>query len=133
MTRDNSRSLTRSRWFMPAFCLCLGGVVLLVGWLGGQLATGLIGLAVMACFGLFIALAGGSETIRGLRGDGRDERFALIDLRATAVTGLVLIVAVIAGWLVEIARGHSGSPFDWLGAVGGIAYALAVAFFRWRG
>ena len=126
-------NLMRSRWFMLAFCLCLGGAVLLAGWLGGQLVTGLIGLGVMACFGLFIALASGSETIKGLRGDGRDERFALIDLRATAVTGQALIVAVITGWLVEIARGHSGSPFDWLGVVAGISYALAVAFFRWRG
>jgi uncharacterized YccA/Bax inhibitor family protein len=133
MTRNRCQSLTRSRWFMPAFCVCLGGVVLLAGWLGGQLVSGLIGLAVMACFGLFIALASGSETIRGLRGDGRDERFALIDLRATAVTGQVLIVAVIVGWLVEIARGHSGNPYEWLGALGGLAYALAVAFFRWRG
>jgi hypothetical protein len=132
MTRDNSRPITCSRWFMPAFCLFLGGVVLLASWLGGQLATGLIGLAVMACFGLFVALAGRSETIKGLRGDGRDERFALMDLRATAVTGQVLIAAVIAGWLAEIARGHSGSPFDWLGVVGGITYMLAVAFFRWR-
>ena len=62
-----------------------GGVVAFVSWLGGQLAVGLLGLVIMACFGLFIALAGGSETIRGLRGDGRDERFAQMDLRATAV------------------------------------------------
>ena len=126
-------NLMRSRWFMPANCLFLGGVVLLASWLGGQLVAGLIGLAVMACFGLFIGLAGGSETIKGLRGDGRDERFALMDLRATAVTGHVLIVAVVVGWLVEIARGHSGSPFTWLGVVAGISYVLAVAFFRWRG
>ncbi len=133
MTRDSDRPFLRSRWFMLAFCAFLGGVVLLAGWLGGQLATGLIGLGVMVGFGLLITLASGSETIRGLRGDGRDERFVLIDLRATAAAGQVLIVAVITGWLVEIARGHSGSPFDWLGAVAGIAYVLAVAFFRWRG
>jgi uncharacterized YccA/Bax inhibitor family protein len=133
MTRDKGRALIRSRWFMLAMCLFLGGVSVLASWLGGQLASGLIGLVILAAFGLFIALAGGSETIRGLRGDGRDERFAQIDLRATAAAGQALIVAVIAGWLVEIARGHSGSPYDWLGAVGGLAYALAVALQRWRG
>jgi len=36
-------------------------------------------------------------------------------------------------WLVQVARGHSGGPYDWLAAIGGLAYLLAVAFFRWRG
>jgi uncharacterized YccA/Bax inhibitor family protein len=133
MTSNRCQSLARSRWFMLAFCVCLGGFVVLAGWLGGQLVAGLIAFAVLGGFGLLISLASGSETVRGLRGDGRDERFALIDLRATAVTGQVLIVAVIVGWLVEIARGHSGNPYQWLGALGGLAYLLAVAFFRWRG
>ena len=66
-------------------------------------------------------------------GDGRDERFARIDLRAIAVSGLVLITVLIAAWLVEIARGHSGSPYYWLAAIGGLSYVLAVAFFRWSG
>ena len=54
-------------------------------------------------------------------GDGRDERFARIDLRAIAVSGLVLITVLIAAWLVEIARGHSGSPYYWLAAIGGLS------------
>jgi hypothetical protein len=118
---------------LPATPSLSGGAVLLAGWLGHQLVTGLIGLVVMAGFGLFIALAGRSETIRGLRGDGRDERFAQIDLRATAATGMVLIVGVIVAFLVEIARGHDGSPYTWLGALAGVAYLAAVAFLRWRG
>ena len=132
MIRDCSRFI-RSRWFMLAFSVALGGVGLLASWLGGSLASGLIGLAVLTGFGLFISLASGSETIRGLRGDGRDERFALMDLRATAIVGQVLIIAVIVGFLVEIARGHNGNPYGWLGALGGLSYALAVAYFRWRG
>ena len=132
MIKDCSR-FTRSRWFMLALCVALGGVVLLASWLGGSLASGLIGLAVLTGFGLFISLASGSETIRGLRGDGRDERFAQIDLRATAATGMVLIIAVIVAFLVEIARGHDGSPYTWLGALAGIAYVAAIAFQRWRG
>jgi hypothetical protein len=131
--RSNVKAAASSRWFMPAGCVVLGGVVLLAAWLGGQLVTGFIGLAVMTAFGLFIALAGRSETIRGLRGDGRDERFAQIDLRATAFAGLVLIVAVIVAFLVEIAHGHDGRPYTWLGALAGLGYLLAVGYLRRRG
>jgi len=133
MISNRCQAVARSRWLLPLFCLVLGGVVLLASWLGGQLVAGLYGLAVLAFFGLVVLLVGGrSETVRGLT-TGRDERFAQIDLRATAVTGLVLITAVIVAWLVEIARGHSGNPYGWLGAVAGLSYIWAVAFFRWRG
>ena len=133
MIREHSQAVIRSRWFLPLFCLGLGAVVLAASWLGGQLATGVLGLVVMAGFGLVLLLLGGhSETIRGLT-TGRDERFAQIDLRATAITGLVLIITLIVAWLVEVARGHSGSPYDWLCATGGLAYLLAIALFRWRG
>jgi hypothetical protein len=125
--------MTRSRWFLPLFSAGMGIVTLAAAWVGGQLATGIIGLAVMTGFGLLLLLTGRSETVRGLRGDGRNERFAQIDLRATAAAGLVLIVTLIVSWLAEIARGHSGSPYDWLCAIGGLAYLLAIALFRWRG
>jgi hypothetical protein len=133
MIKDRSQAIMRSRWFTPAFCLALGVVVLAAGWRGGQLGTGLLGLVVTAAFGLVsLLLTGRSETIRGLT-TGRDERFAQIDLKATAVAGLVLILTVIVAWLVEISRGHSGQPYDWLAAIGGLAYVAAIALFRWRG
>jgi hypothetical protein len=133
MIKDRCQAVARSKWFLPLFCLGLGLVVLMASWLGGQLGAGVYGLVVLAVFGLaLLLLTGHSETLRGLT-IGRDERFAQIDLRATAVAGLVLIITVIVAWLVEIARGHSGNPYGWLGAIGGIAYILAVAFFRWRG
>jgi hypothetical protein len=36
------------------------------------------------------------------------------------------------GWL-RIRPPAARSPYDWLLAIGGLAYALAVAYFRWRG
>ena len=133
MIKDRSQAAMRSKWFMPVFCLALGVVVLAASWLGGQLGAGIFSLAVMAGLGLvFLLVTGRSETIRGLT-TGRDERFAQIDLKATAAAGLVLLIAVIVAWLVEIARGHSGSPYYCLAALGGLAYVIAVAFFRWRG
>src|SRR5262245_21265783 len=133
MTKQRSGPVTASSWFMPVFSLGLGIAILLASWIGGHPGLGVYGLAVMAGCGLLLLVGGRSETIRGLRGDGRDERFAQIDLRATAFAGLVLITTLIVVWLVEIAQGHSGSPYDWLCAIGGLAYLLAVAFFRWRG
>ena len=133
MTKDRSRGITRSKWFLPSFSFVLGLVILAVAWLGGQPGEGVAALVGLTAFGLFFLLAGRSETVRGLRGDGRDERFARIDLQATAVAGSALLVALIVAWLVAIARGQSGSPYDWLLAVGGLAYLLAVAWFRWRG
>ena len=133
MTKGCSGGITRSKWFLPAFSLVLGLIMLAVSWLGGSPVQGVISLAVLAAFGLVILLAGRSETVRGLRGDGRDERVAQIDLQATALSGLAVIVALIVAWLVATARGQSGSPYGWLLAIAGLTYLLAVAWFRWRG
>jgi hypothetical protein len=133
MTKDRSGGITRSKWFLPAFALILGLVMLAVSWLGGSPGQGVISLAVLAAFGLIILLAGRSETVRGLRGDGRDERFAQIDLQATALSGLAVIVALIVAWMVATARGQSGNPYGWLLAIAGLTYVLAVAWLRWRG
>jgi hypothetical protein len=55
-----------------------------------------------------------------------------IDLRATAISGLAVIVAVIVGFLWEIAHGRSGQPYALLGAIAGLTYLLALVWLRWR-
>jgi hypothetical protein len=87
----------------------------------------------LTAFGALVLLGGRSETIRGLRGDGRDERFRQIDIHATALAGMAVITAIIVAFLVEVARGHEGTPYSWLGAIGGLAYLLAVVALRLRG
>jgi presenilin-like A22 family membrane protease len=44
-----------------------------------------------------------------------------------------VIAAILLAFAVEVARGHSGSPYSWLGAIAGVAYLLAIAVFRVRG
>lgn len=128
-----SQEFTQTKWFMPAFSVALGVILGGATWLGGHPAAGLASLALMTVFGLVILLAGRSETIRGLRGDGRDERFAQIDLRATALSGVVLIIALIVAFVVEVAHGRNGNPYSWLLAVAGVSYLVAVIIQRWRG
>jgi hypothetical protein len=125
--------MSKSRWFLPLFALALGVVMLAAQWIGGNLAGGLGSLGIMAAFGALVLLGGRSETIRGLRGDGRDERFRQIDIHATALAGLAVITAIIVGFVVELARGHDGNPYGWLGAVAGLTYLIAVIVFRTRG
>ena len=45
----------------------------------------------------------------------------------------MIIAAIIVGFLVEMAQGHDGSPYTWLGALGGLAYIAAIVVMRLRG
>jgi hypothetical protein len=125
--------MASSKWFVPLFSVALGIVVFAAQGIGGDPASGLESLAIMTAFGALILFGGRSETIRGLRGDGRDERFRMIDIHATALAGLTVITAIIIAFIFEVAKGHSGSPYGWLGAIGGLAYLLAIIVFRIRG
>lgn len=125
--------MTRSKWFLPLFSVGLGFVMLAAMWIGGDPSTGLQSLAIMTVFGALILFGGRSETVRGLRGDGRDERFRQIDIHATAFAGIVVLSAIIVAFIVEVARGHEGTPYSWLGAIGGLSYLLAVIGLRLRG
>jgi len=121
-----------SRWAAPAFAVGLGVLFWVAASVGGQPLVAWWGLGIMSAIGALTLLAGGSETIRALRGDGADERFAQIDLRATAYAGLALTVAIIAAFAYELAQGRTGEPFTWLGAVGGLAYLLSLIYLRVR-
>jgi len=109
------------------------GIVYLVAFsLGSRPLDGAIALAVMLVFSVTIALAGRrSETVGGLL-DHRDERITGIDLKATAVAALAMIIAVLIGFVTEVARGHSGSLYVIIGVVGGLTYVAAVAYLRIR-
>ena len=124
--------MTKNKWFLPAFSVAMGLVLFVAAWIGDDLRRGLSYLAVLTGFGLIVLFSGRSETVRGLRGDARDERFRMIDIQASAFAGLIVILVLIGAWVVEIARGHEGDPYARLLAVAGVAYLVAIAFMRWR-
>jgi len=126
------RAWWTQKWFLPLFAVALGFIMWGASWAGGHPVQGAVSFGIMAAFGAVFVFGGRSETIRGMRGDGRDERWAMIDLRATALAGLAVIVAVIVGFLIEIAHGRSGWPYTMLGAIAGLVYLLAFLAGRWR-
>jgi hypothetical protein len=120
----------RTRWFMPVFSLLLGALMFGAFALGDEPGQGAISFAIMAALAAIFAFGRRSETIQGIGGPQRDERWAMIDLQATAITGGVLIAVIIGGFLYEVARGQDGSPWSLLGAIGGVTYVIAVAVLR---
>jgi hypothetical protein len=102
------------------------------GTIGGDPGHGAMGFAVMAGVGALFGFGRRSETLQGLGGPGRDERWEAIDVRATAATGLVTIAAILGAWLYEIANGRDGSPYGQLAALAGLACIVAVAVLHRR-
>ena len=128
------REFWRSRWWMPGICVVLGVLMFGAFWAADRRELAIGSVAVMALYGVLIFFgARRSDLVAGLSGPGRDERWARIDVTATAVSGSVTIVVVLAAWIVEIGRGHDGNPYGVIAAVAGIAYIAAVAVLRRRG
>lgn len=130
--QSTDRQRRRASLKLPLLSVGMGIVYLIAGLLGDDLDFGIFGLVLMTALGAvlwFVRLR--SETVQGLM-DRRDERINAIDLKATAFAGTTVIVAIIVAFVVEVARGHDASQYAWLGAVGGVAYVLAIIFQRLR-
>jgi hypothetical protein len=123
---------SRQRWLIPAVALLIGVVYLVAGWLGADLSFGVVGLLIMTGTAIALLVLGHySETVAGLL-DRRDERINSLDMQASMVAGMAVIAAVIAGFVIEIARGQDGSPYSMLGAIGGGSYVIALVVLRLR-
>ena len=131
-TAMRDKPFWRSRWWMPLFSLALGAAMFTAFAIGGDAGEGVFAFGVMAALAALFFFGRRSETLSGLGGPGRDERWASIDLKASAFAGLLLITIVIGAFMYEIANGDDGSPYAQLGAIAGLAYIAAVAFLRRR-
>lgn len=56
----------------------------------------------------------------------------MINQRAMAFAGTVLVLVLIGGWVVELARGNDGSPYSEVFAGGVVAYFAAALWLRSR-
>jgi hypothetical protein len=132
MRTASSRPWWRSRWWMPALSLFIGALMFGAFALGGEVGQGVFSFGLMAAVAALFFFGSRSETLQGLGGPGRDERWAMIDLRATAFAGMVTILVIIGAFLYEVADGGDGGPYTQLGAVAGVAYIVGVLVLRRR-
>lgn len=119
-------------WFLPAVFLCFGLALGLTQWVAGRRADGALVLAFMTVIAALFAFGGRSETIRIVRGDERDERWLVVDTRATSFAGLVVLVAVVVAGLWQTAHGRSPEPFAPLAVLAAVSYIGSLIWLRQR-
>jgi len=130
-SRHTRRSPFRGRW-LPVWSLSLGVVVSAAVAIGGNLTVALINLGLFTAFAALFYFGAGNETIGGLSAPRRDERWEMINQRAMAFAGTVVVLGLIGGWVVELAKGNDGNPYGTLFAAGTIAYFAAALWLRSR-
>lgn len=135
MPDTTARPDRTSSWIVPLTCVAVGVAYLLVGVLRDDLATGVVGLAVMLAYGAGLVLfRRRSEAVALLNGEASDERRAAIASRARDTTGLVLILVLVTGmfWSLATDNGHAG-VFVALTAIGGLTFIAATVWHTVRG
>jgi hypothetical protein len=122
----------QARWWLPVWCLGVGIVIAGAQALGGDEGLAAITFALFVLTAAAFGIAERSETLRGLGGSEGDERFAGIERSAMAFAGRIMALAVIVGWVVELARGNDGIQYAWVLGAGTIAYLAAAVVLRRR-
>ena len=119
-------------WVTPATSVVLGIAIGAAAWTGGQHGVAVFSLTLMVAIAVALVVAAPhSETVGRLL-DRRDERITGLDRDATLFAGTVLTVAIIGGFVYELASGGDGRPYTWLGALGGVSYLAALIVLRLR-
>jgi hypothetical protein len=125
--------MSRSKWLVPGFSVALGFVYLAVLWANDDPRGGLVSLGIMVAFAAaLVAFSGRSGVAEVMRSPRADERSAMLDLHATALAGLVVITVIIVAVFYELATGGDPSPYAQLGALGGVAYLVALFVLQRR-
>ena len=125
-------AIHRTKWFLPSFSVLIGLIFFAGFWIGDDRAGAVWSLALMSVVALLLLAGGRFDMVRGLRGDGRDEYWARLDVHATALAGSFAIGLILVMCVWEWAHGRDGSPYVQLGALTGVAYVASLGFLRWR-
>ena len=121
-----------TRWAVPGTAALAGAAYLGAGLVGDDVAFGVLGLLLMlGVAAVFLLASRRSETVAGLR-DRTDERINELDRTASLTAGMVVLLAVLVMFVVEVARGEDGSPYAALGALGGVSYVASMVWLRYR-
>ncbi|HEY7266061.1 MAG TPA: hypothetical protein VH501_00065 [Solirubrobacterales bacterium] len=130
-SKFTARRCFRAPW-LPIWSLFLGIVFATASAIGGNLGNAAITLAAFVVFSAFLYFGARNETIGGLAEPRRDERWEMINQRATAFAGTVLVLILVVGSIVGLVQGDDGSPYIEVLGAGAIAYFAGALWLRSR-
>lgn len=113
-----------SRWIVPGTVLAAGVVVAAVLAGDGHGGKGLVALAVLAGYAAHLAYRRNEPALAISESFGTGHR-ARAHLKAAAMTGDVLVAALVAAVVVQALRGADITPYAWLAALAGGTYAVS--------
>jgi hypothetical protein len=119
-------------WAAPAATLVIGAAVLAAEAANGDPLEGLVWFALLGGLAAVLVFGRRFEWVRLARGEDEDERQAMINERAMAAAGLVLVIALTAVIVFQVARGEDPSPYTQLASLGGSAYLATLIVLHRR-
>jgi hypothetical protein len=117
----------------PAVTVVLGSAIAIGAWIGNGWGAAL-GVEVVTLVGAcgYFLLGGRDSDIGALFGSKPDERQASIGMRATALTGNVMVLVAIGGVVIALAVGRSAWPFFLFCSVGAATFLIGLLIYRDR-
>lgn len=113
------------RWAVPALALLAGLVTAIILTTREHAGSGLLVLAVLAGYAALLAFRRDEPALTISSGFGTGHR-ARTHLKAAAMTGDVLLAAIVGALIVQAFRGADLAPYAWLAALGGVTYAISI-------
>jgi uncharacterized membrane protein len=117
-----------------AIAMITGAVLLGISLFNGEALVGVMFLVVTWGFAAFLYWGSRvSDTVALISDDVQDERNVHIHQRAALYTLNILAFIIVAAFVVDIARGGSGSPYTWLAAAAAMIYMSLLVIIDRRG
>jgi hypothetical protein len=129
-----AKTVTRGRRAATSAVLLVGGgAIATATWISGEHGFA-VGLAVFYVVAAVIAWlwSGGKGDVAAIMRAGGDERQRGLDRDATTIAGYAMVIAAIAGTVVQVARGESPGGYGVMCVVGGVTYVVALLVLQRR-
>jgi hypothetical protein len=122
------------RWVVPAFCVLAAGGFAGIFLAQDDVSGAISAAAIMVGYGLvLVLLSRRNEVAAILRSEGRDERRASIDLKASALALRIVVVLAAVMFCTQLAEGHGGGAWEAVLVTAGVSYIAAIAYLSRRG